>query len=272
MIQVDATPFQWFLWNNDNTYYTLHGAIDDATGKIVGLYMTEHECSYGYYDILAQMLGKYGIPHEIFSDRAAIFCVTPRNKHKLTFLEQLKGIHEKKTHWQKILDLFGIRQILAWSPQAKGKGMRMWRTIQGRLPWYFCFYGIKTVEEANKFLKEYFIKEFNDEFARESKNGSVWKEPPSDFRDKICSRYTRIADKDGNISFDCCDFKVSGKVCAKDEVEVCLFRDRIAACVNGEMRSLTLVSDINNMNDALPEEQKEIIKKYLLSDAKKVCA
>ena len=44
-LQVDATPYQWF--KGDRKYYALHGAIDDATGQITGLYMSKNECSIG---------------------------------------------------------------------------------------------------------------------------------------------------------------------------------------------------------------------------------
>ena len=35
MLQADVIPFLWF---GNNINYTLHGFIDDATGKITGLY------------------------------------------------------------------------------------------------------------------------------------------------------------------------------------------------------------------------------------------
>ena len=60
LIQIDATPYQWFLWCGDTSYYTLHGAIDDAEEKLTGLCMTENECSYGYYDILEQTIDRHG--------------------------------------------------------------------------------------------------------------------------------------------------------------------------------------------------------------------
>ena len=59
LIQIDATPFAWF---GDDQAYALHGAIDDATGKIVGLYITKHECLQGYFEIIRQMLINQGIP------------------------------------------------------------------------------------------------------------------------------------------------------------------------------------------------------------------
>ena len=34
LVQIDATPYPWF---GNGINYALHGAIDDATGKVVGL-------------------------------------------------------------------------------------------------------------------------------------------------------------------------------------------------------------------------------------------
>lgn len=55
MAQADGTPFDWF---KDGNMYSLHGFVDDATGKILGLYMCEHECLLGYLEATRQMLKK----------------------------------------------------------------------------------------------------------------------------------------------------------------------------------------------------------------------
>ena len=57
LIQMDATPFEWF---GGDDKYSLHGAIDDATGKLTGLFMCQNECMQGYFEITRQMLN-YGI-------------------------------------------------------------------------------------------------------------------------------------------------------------------------------------------------------------------
>jgi transposase len=53
LLQMDATPFEWF---GTSEKFALHGAIDDATGKIVGLYLTKNECLMG-------LLGSYPSIH-----------------------------------------------------------------------------------------------------------------------------------------------------------------------------------------------------------------
>ena len=96
LLQIDGTPFAWFYKSGDEKRYCLSGGIDDATGKITGLYITENECLYGYLEVLRQTCLDYGVPREVYSDRAAIFCHTPNSKN-LTQWEKLEVIHEKRT-------------------------------------------------------------------------------------------------------------------------------------------------------------------------------
>src|SRR5437667_7982507 len=49
--------------------------------------------------------------------------------------------------------------------QAWGRGERNFGTWQGRLPQELRVAGIRTVEEANRFLREHYIAEFNQRFA-----------------------------------------------------------------------------------------------------------
>ena len=55
----------------------------------------------------------------------------------------------------------GIRMIPAYSPQARGRSERNFGTWQGRLPQELRLRGITTLEEANRFLREEYIAEFN---------------------------------------------------------------------------------------------------------------
>ena len=70
MAQADGTPFDWF---KDGNMYSLHGFIDDATGKILGLYMCEHECLLGYLEATRQMLTNHGSPKCVYPDKYSVF-------------------------------------------------------------------------------------------------------------------------------------------------------------------------------------------------------
>jgi hypothetical protein len=57
--------------------------------------------------------------------------------------------------------------IPAYSPQARERMERNFRTWQGRLPQELRLRQIQTAEEANRFLREY-LEEFNRRFAVEA--------------------------------------------------------------------------------------------------------
>ena len=200
LLQIDGTPFAWFYKFGDEKRYCLSGGIDDATGKITGLYFTQNECLYGYLEVLRQTCNSYGVPREIYSDRAAIFCHTPKGKN-LAQWEKLEVMHEKRTQWQRICEDLHIHQILAWSPEAKGRVERMWRTVQGQLPIWLYKNNVKTVEEANAVIAQY-IQWFNNQYAVDAADDdNFYIDPPANLDDILCAQFTRHVDSHGCVSF-----------------------------------------------------------------------
>jgi transposase len=164
LIQMDATPFAWF---GNNEIFALHGAIDDATGKIVGLYLTKNECLQGYFEVTRQILLNHGVPASIYADRHSIFR-SPK-ADKLSIEEQLAGKVVNDTQFQRAMRELGVTIIPARSAQAKGRVERLWDTLQSRLPVEFKIAGITNVGDANEFLARY-IPLFNEKFAVEPEN------------------------------------------------------------------------------------------------------
>ena len=269
LVQIDASPFEWFKRLGDNERYALHGAIDDATGKIVSLFLAKNESSYGYYSLLEQSIQKHGLPASIYSDRSAIFCASPKDKEKLTVQEQLEGVHEKRTQWQRALSDLEIGQILAWSPQAKGRIERLWRTLQGRLPVIFKLKGIRTLEEANRYLAEEFIPAFNAKFSEPARKPPVWREPHEGWEEGLCNRIERKANGAGVVSY--MNHKLLVKAdCACRKVELCIYRDRIRALYKGRFYDVELVEEPRGRTHA-PLVLKEIIAKTLKVEGKTGC-
>ena len=159
LVQTDGTPFDWF---NIGKKYSLHGYIDDASGKILGLYMCENECLMGYLEITRQMLKNYGSPVAIYSDKYSVFF--PTSSQKLTVEEQLEGKEKPTTQFKRIMDSLGVELIAASTSQAKGRVERLWQTLQDRLTIEFKLNNINTIEQANNFLPKY-IKKYNKQFS-----------------------------------------------------------------------------------------------------------
>jgi transposase len=197
LTQIDASPFEWF---GGRAKFSLHGGIDDATGKFVGAYMTKHECMHGYYEVMRQIIENYGIPVSTYSDRHAIFL--SQKADKLTIQEQLDGKIINDTQFGRAMKELGVTMIYARSAQAKGRIERLWETLQSRLVIEFRIRGIKTVEAANAFLIEYLPK-FNEKFAVEPElTESVYAPNTLDLDLVLCVKEKRVADKGGVFSFN----------------------------------------------------------------------
>jgi hypothetical protein len=219
---MDTTPFNWF---GDKRQYSLHGGIDDATGKIVGLYMTKNECLQGYFETTRQIILHYGIPISIYSDRHAIFLSIYAGK--LTIEDELEGKVCNDTQFGRALKELGITIIPAWSPQAKGRVERLWETLQSRLPIEFGLAGISNIDEANEFLESY-ICEFNKLFAVEpSEAESAFRplEESINLDNILCVKKKRKVDNGGIFTFYGKQFKIEPRadqpiIPPKSEVKV----------------------------------------------------
>ena len=197
LIQIDASPFEWF---GGRAQFALHGGVDDATGKFVGAYMTKHECMYGYHQIMRQIVERDGIPASAYCDRHSIF--RSPNADKLTVREQLDGKVINDTQFGRAMKELGVTLIYARSPQAKGRIERLWETLQSRLVIEFRIRGIKTVEAANAFLLDYLPK-FNAKFAVPAENSEkIYRPNTLDLDLVLCVKEKRVADKGGVFSFN----------------------------------------------------------------------
>jgi hypothetical protein len=148
LVQIDASPHEWIIGGE---LFTLHGAIDDATGEILALFFTPNECMEGYFEIIRQIVKNYGIPMSLYCDRHTIF-VSP-NDGKLSIEDQLKGKTVNLTQFGRAMEELGITIIKANSPQAKGRIEKLWDTLQSRLPVEFKIRGIDTMEAYMPFYR-----------------------------------------------------------------------------------------------------------------------
>lgn len=247
LIQTDATPHPFFF--GDNESYSLHGFIDDATGKILGLYMCKNECMQGYLEITRQMLSKYGIPSNIYADGSSIFF--PINNKLLSIEEQLNGAIEPTTQYGKIMDELGVNLIHAHSSQAKGRAERLWNTLHDRLRTEFRINNITSIEDANHFLIKY-IPKFNARFAKKavSKDSKFIKLPNYVNLDYLLSvKEERTIDASNSFSFNSNIFRIDSKdVLHKKRLTICISQKiGMKAYYNGKFYNVIPV-DSNGKN------------------------
>ena len=210
MLQADGTPFDWF---NTGEKYSLHGFVDDATGKITGLYMCKNECLLGYLEVLRQTLENYGIPISLYPDKYSVFFPPKKVDDHVTIEEQLNGREKGITQFGRIVEELGIEMFPASSPQAKGRIERLWETLQSRLVTEFRINNITTMEQANTFLISY-IERYNSQFAVEPTNSkSVFLKLPKryDLDELLCVNFERVIDNAGVFSINNSKFQILDK-------------------------------------------------------------
>jgi transposase-like protein len=148
LVQFDGSDHDWF--EGRGPWCTLLVAIDDASGRVF-MRFARSENAHDVLLTLRHYVEQYGIPREIYTDKANIY--HPPSKG------------EKLTDVGRTLTRLGVRMIVAHSPQAKGRVERSNRTHQDRLVKALRHHNISTIDAANRFLEQLYLKEHNNRFA-----------------------------------------------------------------------------------------------------------
>jgi transposase len=154
LLHIDASKHAWF---GDGRHYDLITILDDATSEIYYAQLVEEEGTRTLMPAVREVIEQQGIFCALYSDRASHFFVTPRAGGKVD--------EHQVTQLGRALKELGIKMIPAYSPQARGRMERSYRTWQGRLPQELRLRKMTTVEEANGFLRQEYQAEFNRRFA-----------------------------------------------------------------------------------------------------------
>src|SRR5690606_32011874 len=98
----------------------------------------------------------------------------------------------------------GIRHIAAYSPEARGRSERAFRTLQDRLPKELRLAGITTVEAANRWIAETYIAAYNSRFAVAAEQpGSAFMAIHQEaWRDALCIQEHRQVGNDNTVRWN----------------------------------------------------------------------
>ncbi len=153
LIQMDASSYEWFGGMVTN----LHVSVDDCTGRITGAWFDKEETLFGYYNVLKQILLKYGIPARFLTDKRTVFEYTRKGEQDVE--------KDTFTQFSYACKQLGIQIETTSVPEAKGRVERLNQTLQSRLPIIFRREGITDMDSANEFLRSHLDQLFNDKFS-----------------------------------------------------------------------------------------------------------
>jgi hypothetical protein len=153
LLHIDGSKHRWF---NDERWYDLLVILDDATSEIYYAQLVEEESTRTVMRALREVIETKGLFCALYSDRGSHFFVTLKAGDTVD--------KQRLTQVGRALRELGVQMIPAYSPQARGRSERNFGTWQGRLPQELRLAQIHTVEDANRFLRERYIGEFNARF------------------------------------------------------------------------------------------------------------
>ena len=156
MLHLDGSLHAW-LALEPGARQCLIAVVDDATRRLLYAQLCEREGTEPVLAALHAVCAAHGIPQALYTDRAAWAAHTTR-----AGAPPERGL---PTQVGRALARLGIEHILAFSPQARGRGERVNRTLQDRLVHELRLAGIRTNERANAFLVDTFLPRYNAEFA-----------------------------------------------------------------------------------------------------------
>jgi hypothetical protein len=153
LVHLDASTHEWIV---GLPRQDLVVALDDADGRILYGRFFAQEGTTSTFAALDGVLRRYGRFLELYTDRGSHFCRTAQAGQG--------PAEEQNGQVTQALHALGIRQILARSPQARGRSERAFGTLQGRLPQELRLNQITDYQAANRYLEQVFIPDFNRRF------------------------------------------------------------------------------------------------------------
>ena len=192
LLHIDGSRHQWF---QDERWYDLIVILDDATSEIYYAQLVEEESTATVMAGLQEVIERKGVFCALYSDRGSHFWLTPKVGGKVD--------PHRLTQVGRALRELGIQMIPAYSPQARGRSERNFGTWQGRLPQELRLRQLRTLEAANRFLREDCIAEFNRRFqVAPRQRGNAFVPCRSRDLERIFSlQFERSVNRDNTVSF-----------------------------------------------------------------------
>lgn len=197
LVQMDASIHPWLGEGGERA--TLISAVDDATGKVLSARFFSSDGTLENLAVVREIVTRRGIPAELYLDRSSKYF--PDEKTEAEAAERGK---EVVTQFGRAMRELGVRMIKARSPQAKGRVERSFRTFQDRLVKELALEGIKTLEEADAYLRKVFSPSYNRRFsvrAQNKESAFVKVSGHMDYNGVFCLKDTRTVQNDYTISY-----------------------------------------------------------------------
>ena len=162
LVQWDTSEHDWLEGRGPKLY--LLAMIDDATSRALARFAAQ-DSTQENFRLLSSYLQRWGRPGEFYTDKDSMFSVNRPHGEA-----EDEAWPEALTQIGRALRELGIGWVAAHSPQAKGRIERFFGTAQDRLVKGLRKAGVRTLEEANRYLELEYLPQWSSRFTQEPAN------------------------------------------------------------------------------------------------------
>jgi transposase len=153
MLHQDGSTHEWV----PGCQWDLIVTLEDATNELYSAFFVGEEGTMSSFQGLREVIEAKGLFSSLYVDRGSHYWYTAQAGGKVD-KTRLTQVH-------RALRQLGITLIAAYSPEARGRSERAFRTLQDRLPKELALAGITDMAAANQYLIEQFLPAYNRRFA-----------------------------------------------------------------------------------------------------------
>lgn len=192
MLHQDGSNHAWV----PDQKWDLIVTMDDATNEHYSMFFVEEEGTASSFQGMKETILLKGLCCSLYTDRGSHYWLTP----------EAGGAVDKQqlTQFGRAMQQLGIEMIPAYSPEARGRSERVFRTHQDRLTKELAALGITEIDSANEYIKSVYMPAYNAEFAvSATAEGSAfvpWLNGNLD--DVLCEHHERTVGKDNCVRFE----------------------------------------------------------------------
>jgi transposase len=169
--------------------------LDDATSTIYSAFLVDEEGTASSFRGPAEVVAAKGLFCALYTDRGSHYFHTPTAGGKVS--------RTQPTQVGRALAQLGIEHIAAYSPEARGRSERVFRTLQDRLPKELRLAGITGIAAANRWLAEVYLPEHNARFAvpAEQDGSAFVADRTGAWREILCIQEERVVGNDNTVKW-----------------------------------------------------------------------
>lgn len=193
LVHQDGSTHEWV----PGQHWDLIVTMEAATGEHYSMFLCEEEGTWSSFQGVREVIEGQGLLCSLYTDRASHYWNTPQAGGKVD------KVH--LTQFGRAMKQLGVEMIPAYSPQARGRSERAFRTHQDRLVKELAAAGITDMAGANEYLRTVYLPAYNAEFAkppREAGSAFVACQNPEVLEDILCEHHERVVGKDNCVHFN----------------------------------------------------------------------